>query len=88
MRALRAFVGFLREVLSENGVGSWSRVDSAVVVGARAYVIVSTGSIPERNRRTRLGAGRVMWSKSICAAGSNCCTGPAKTVKACFDSAA
>ncbi|MCI0622190.1 MAG: hypothetical protein L0387_11090 [Acidobacteria bacterium] len=48
MHALKTFIGFLREVLSENGRGSWSRVGSAVVVAALVYVIVATRSIPER----------------------------------------
>ncbi len=39
---------FLREVLSEDGQGSWSRVGSAVVVAALVFVMVTTRSIPER----------------------------------------
>ena len=41
-------VRFLREALSEDGQGSWSRVGSAVVVGALVYVMITTHSIPER----------------------------------------
>jgi len=39
---------FLREVLSEDGQGSWSRVGSTIVVDASVYVILSTRGIPER----------------------------------------
>ena len=39
---------FLREVLSEDGQGSWSRVGSGIVVGALVYVMIATRSIPER----------------------------------------
>ena len=41
-------LAFLREVLSEDGRGSWSRVGSAIVVGGLVYVMVATRSIPER----------------------------------------
>ncbi len=51
MRALKAFVGFLREVLSENGVGSLSRTASAVLVAGYTYVMVSTRSIPEHTEQ-------------------------------------
>jgi hypothetical protein len=46
--AALALLRFLREVLSEDGQGSWSRVGSAIVVAALAYVMVSTRGIPER----------------------------------------
>jgi hypothetical protein len=39
---------FLREALSEDGQGSWSRVGSAIVVAGLVFVMVSTRSIPER----------------------------------------
>lgn len=48
MRALRAFAAFLREVLSENGQGSWSRVGSAAIVAAYAYTLLATRVVPER----------------------------------------
>ncbi len=51
MRALRAFAAFLREVLSENGVGSLSRTASAVLVVSYVYVMVSTQSIPEHTEQ-------------------------------------
>lgn len=43
-----ALLRFLREALSEDGQGSWSRVGSAVVVASLAYVMVTTRAIPER----------------------------------------
>lgn len=43
-----ALISFLREVLSEDGKGSWSRTGSAVIVLAYAYIVVATRSIPER----------------------------------------
>ncbi|MCI0620560.1 MAG: hypothetical protein L0387_02630 [Acidobacteria bacterium] len=51
MRLLRAFIAFLREVLSENGVGSLSRTASAVLVVSYTYVMVSTRSIPEHTEQ-------------------------------------
>ena len=51
MLALRAFVGFLREVLSENGVGSLSRTASAVLVGGYTYVMISTKVVPEHTEQ-------------------------------------
>ncbi|MCI0423567.1 MAG: hypothetical protein L0312_30835 [Acidobacteria bacterium] len=51
MRALKAFVAFLREVLSENGVGSLSRTASAVLVAGYTYVMVSTRSVPEHTEQ-------------------------------------
>jgi len=41
-------LAFLREVLSEDGQGSWSRVGGAIVVLALIYVMITTRSIPER----------------------------------------
>ena len=38
----------LREVLSQDGKRSWSRVGSAAVVAAVVYVVITTRSIPER----------------------------------------
>ena len=38
----------LREVRSEGGQGSWSRVGSAIVVAALVYAMITTRSIPER----------------------------------------
>jgi len=46
--AVLALLRFLREVLSEDGQGNWSRVGSAIVVAALVYVMVSTRAIPER----------------------------------------
>lgn len=43
-----ALLRFLREALSEDGKGSWSRTGSAVVIAAYAYIVVATRSIPER----------------------------------------
>ena len=48
MNWLMRLAGFLREVLSEDGQGSWSRVGSAIVVAALVYVMIATRSIPER----------------------------------------
>jgi hypothetical protein len=47
--AVLSLLRFLREVLSEEGKGSWSRTGSAIVVLAYAYVVVVTQSIPERS---------------------------------------
>ncbi len=46
--AVLSVMRFLREALSEDGQGSWSRVGSAIVVAALIYVMVTTRSIPER----------------------------------------
>ena len=42
-------LAFLREVLSEDGQDNWSRVGTAIVVGALVYVMVAKRSIPERS---------------------------------------
>ncbi len=46
--AVLSLLRFLREALSEDGQGSWSRVGSAVVVAALVFVMISTRSVPER----------------------------------------
>jgi hypothetical protein len=46
--AVLSLLRFLREALSEDGQGSWSRVGSAIVVAALVYVMISTRTIPER----------------------------------------
>lgn len=46
--AVLALLRFLREALSEDGQGSWSRVGSALVVAALVFVMISTRAIPER----------------------------------------
>jgi hypothetical protein len=46
--AVLALLRFLREALSEDGQGSWSRVGSAIVVLALIYVMITTRSIPDR----------------------------------------
>jgi len=46
--AVLTLLRFLREVLSEDGQGSWSRVGSGIVVGGLVYVMIATRSIPER----------------------------------------
>lgn len=46
--AILSLLRFLREALSEDGHGSWSRVGSAVVVLGLLYVMVTTRTIPER----------------------------------------
>lgn len=46
--AVLSLLRFLREALSEDGQGSWSRVGSAIVVLALVFVMVTTRSIPER----------------------------------------
>lgn len=46
--AVMKVIRFLREVLSDyNGQGSWSRVGSAILIVALAYVIVKTRGVPE-----------------------------------------
>ena len=46
--AALSLLHFLREALSEDGQGSWSRIGSAIVVAALIYVMISTRTIPER----------------------------------------
>ncbi len=46
--AILKLLRFLREALSEDGQGSWSRVGSAIIVAALIYVMITTRSIPER----------------------------------------
>lgn len=46
--AVLSLLRFLREALSEDGQGSWSRVGSAIVVAALVYVMISTRSVPDR----------------------------------------
>ena len=46
--AALSLLHFLREALSEDGQGSWSRLGSAIVVAALVFVMISTRSIPER----------------------------------------
>jgi len=46
--AVLSLLHFLREALSEDGQGSWSRVGSAIVVTALVFVMISTCTIPER----------------------------------------
>jgi len=48
MKWFPIFMDFMREVLSEDGQGSWSRVGSAIVVAALVFVMITTRSIPER----------------------------------------
>jgi hypothetical protein len=49
--AVLSLLRFLREALSEDGQGSWSRVGSALVVAALVFVMISTRSIPERTEK-------------------------------------
>ena len=48
MNWLLALLRLLREALSEDSQGSWSRVGSATIVLAYAYTVVTTRAIPER----------------------------------------
>jgi len=46
--AVLSLLRLLREALSEDGQGSWSRRGSAIVVLGLIYVMITTPSIPKR----------------------------------------
>ena len=64
-------VGFLREVLSEDGQGSWSGVGSAIVVLALVYVMISTRSIPERTEELAWVLAALYGAKQLRAVGES-----------------